>query len=88
MGLYFYLSLAKAVAARQPEHDPVFAVHRQAVHQPGPQALIELGDELRQVLHALNEPLDLPAADLPREYSHPAVFWKKSLDIASSIYYN
>ena len=38
-------------------------MHRQAAHQPGPQALIKLGDELRQVLHALDELLDLPAAD-------------------------
>lgn len=45
--------------AGQPKHDPVLVVHRHATHQPGPQALIELGDELRQVLHALNEPLDL-----------------------------
>ena len=49
--------------ARQPEHDPVLAVHRQAVHQPGPQALVELGDELRQDLHAPNELFDLPAPD-------------------------
>ena len=48
---------------RQPEHDSVLAVHRHAVHQPGPQALIKLGDELRQILHALYEPLDLPAPD-------------------------
>ena len=48
---------------RQPEYDPVLTVHGHAFHQPGPQALIELGDELRQVLHALNEPLNLPAAD-------------------------
>jgi len=45
--------------AGQPEHDPVLTVHRHAVHQPGPQALVELGDELRQVLHALNEAFDL-----------------------------
>ena len=49
--------------ARQPEHDPILTVHRHTVHQPGPQALVELGDELRQVLHALDEALDLPAAD-------------------------
>ena len=36
--------------AGQPEHDPVLTVHGHAVHQPGPQALVELGDELRQVL--------------------------------------
>ena len=29
----------------------------------GPQALIERGDELRQVLHALDETLDFPAPD-------------------------
>ena len=57
-GLYFNLH-----SARQPENDPVHAVHRQAVHQPGPQALVKLGDELRKVLHALDEPLDLPVAD-------------------------
>ena len=49
--------------ARQSEHDPVLAVNRHAVHQPGSQALVDLGDELRQVLHTLDEPLDLPAAD-------------------------
>ena len=57
-GLYLNLR-----PARQPEHDPVLAVNRHAVHQPGPQALVELGDELRQVLHAIDEPLDLPAPD-------------------------
>ena len=36
-------------------------MHRLAVHQPGPQALVELGDELRQVLHILAEVLDLSA---------------------------
>ena len=49
--------------AGQPEHDPVLAVHGHAVHQPGPQALVEPGDEFRQVLHALDKALDLPAAD-------------------------
>ena len=49
--------------AGQGEGDPVLAVHRQAVHQPGPQALIELGDELRKALHAIDEPLDLSAPD-------------------------
>ena len=83
--------------AGQTEHDPVLTVHRHAVHQPGPQALVELGirvpiktcfdgrrtssgatelsepvreangcaacEDARQVLHALDEPLDLPAAD-------------------------
>ena len=44
---------------RQPEYDPVLTVHGHAFHQPGPQDLIELGDELRQDLHALDEPLDL-----------------------------
>lgn len=63
MGLYFNLSWATAVAASQPEYDPVLTVHRHAVHQPSPQALVELGDDLRQVLHALDEPLDLPAAN-------------------------
>ena len=29
----------------------------------GPQALVELGDELRQVLYALDEALDLPSPD-------------------------
>ena len=29
----------------------------------GPYTLVELGDELRQVLHASDEVLDLPAAD-------------------------
>ena len=43
-GLYLNLR-----PARQPEHDPVLAVNRHAVHQPGPQALVELGDELRHV---------------------------------------
>ena len=72
-------------------------MHRHAVNQPGPQALVELGirvpiktcfdgrrtssgatelsepvreangcaacEDARQVLHALDEPLDLPAAD-------------------------
>ena len=32
-------------------------------HQPGPQALVEPGDGLRQFLHALDEPFDLPAVD-------------------------
>ena len=49
--------------ARQPEHDPVLAVQRHAVHQPGPQALVELRHRLRQVLNALDESLDLPAPD-------------------------
>ena len=44
MGLCFHLH-----PTRQPEHDPVLAVHRHAVHQPSPQALVELGDELRNV---------------------------------------
>ncbi len=29
----------------------------------GPKALVELGDELRQGFHALDEPLELPAPD-------------------------
>ena len=75
------------------EYDPVFAVYRHAVHQSGPQALVELGfrdpiktcfdgrrrrsgatelservreangcaacEDVLQVLHALDEPLDL-----------------------------
>ncbi len=49
--------------ACQGEGDPVPAVHRHAVNQRRPQALVELGDELRQVLYALDEALDLPAAD-------------------------
>ena len=49
--------------AGQPEHDPVLGIHCHAVYQRGPQALIEPGDELRQVLNALDESLDLPAAD-------------------------
>ena len=49
--------------ASQSEHDPVLDVHRHAVNQRCPQALVELGDELRQVLYALDEALDLPAAD-------------------------
>ena len=32
-------------------------------HQRGPQALVEPGDGLRQFLHALDEPFDLPAVD-------------------------
>ena len=47
--------------AGQSEDDPVLAIHRHAVHQPGPKASVELSDELWQVLHGLNEPLDLPA---------------------------
>ena len=62
-GLYLNLR-----PARQPEHDPVLAVNRHAVHQPGPQALVELGDELRQFLYALDEPLDLPAQLLPTPF--------------------
>jgi len=58
MGLCFNLH-----PTRQPEYDPVLTVHGHAFHQPGPQALIEPGDELRQDLHALDEPLDLPAPD-------------------------
>ena len=114
-------------------------MYRHAVHQPGPQALVELGDELRHVefpvrVELVHHPdergLDLilsqvrcpaaglvfelmialpdktavlvvavpdrravpsaaaPAADLSGEYGHPTVYWKKSLDSASSIYYN
>ena len=59
----FFCSAFNLHPARQLEHDPVLAVHRQAVHQPGPQALVKLGDELRKALHAIDEPLDLPAAD-------------------------
>ena len=124
---------------RQPEYDPVLTVHGHAFHQPGPQALIELGDELRNVefpvrieliYHSDKRGLDLilrqvrclaagfvfelvialpdhaavlvvaapdlravpsaaaPAPDLSGEYGHPTVYWKKSLDSASSIYYN
>ena len=47
----------------QPEHDPVLGVHCHAVDQRSPQTLVELGDELRQVLHGLDEAFDLPAAD-------------------------
>ena len=49
--------------AGQPEHDPVLGIHCHAVYQRGPQALIEPGDELRQILHALDEALNLPAPD-------------------------
>ena len=114
-------------------------MYRHAVHQPGPQALVELGDELRNVefpvrVELVHHPdkrgLDLilsqvrcpaaglvfelmialpdktavlvvavpdlravppataTAADLSGEYGHPTVYWKKSLDSASSIYYN
>ena len=38
-------------------------MHGHAVYQPGPQALVEPGDEFRQVLHALDKALDLPAPD-------------------------
>ena len=38
-------------------------MYRHAVHQPRPQALVEPGDEFRQVLNALDEPLQLPAPD-------------------------
>ena len=96
----------------QGEHDPVLGIHCHAVDQRGPQALVKLGDELWQVLHALDEPLDLPAADhdlvnlldvgialmlgflIPGNQCIVAlvvfltVYWKKSLDSASSIYYN
>ena len=49
--LSFNLPWFKAIAtlkdylhpAGQPEHDPVLAVHRHGVYQPGPQALVELG---------------------------------------------
>ena len=95
--LRFHLPWAKAVTAGQAKHDTVLAVHRHAVHQPGPQALVEFGlrvpiktcfdgrrtssgatelselvreangcaacEDARQVLHALDEPLDLPAPD-------------------------
>ena len=33
-------------------------------------------------------PAAATAADLSGEYGHPTVYWKKSLDSASSIYYN
>ena len=54
--------------AGQPEGDPVLGVHCHAVDQRGPQALIEPGDELRQVLNALDESLDLPAQLLPTPF--------------------
>ena len=38
--------------ALQPAHDPVLVVLRHAVYQPGPQALVKVGDELRQILQA------------------------------------
>ena len=47
----------------QPEHDPILGVDRHAVNKRGPQALIKLGDEIWQVFHGLDEPLDLSAAD-------------------------
>ena len=49
--------------AGQPKDDPVLGVHRHAVDQRSPKALVKLGDELRQGLHAFDEPLDLPAPD-------------------------
>ena len=51
---------SQSPSAGEPEHNPVLAVHRHAVRQPGPQALVERGDELRQGLHAHDEPLNLP----------------------------
>ena len=54
--------------AGHPEDDPVLGVHCHAVDQRGPQALVELGDELRQFLYALDEPLDLPAQLLPTPF--------------------
>ena len=38
--------------AGNPKHYPVLVVHHRAVYHCGPQALVELGDELRQILHA------------------------------------
>ena len=52
--------------AGQLPNDPVLAVHRHAVHQPGPQALVELGDGLGQILHALNEAQHLLKLDAER----------------------
>ena len=49
--------------AGQGEGDLILGVDRHAVDQRGPQTLVEPGDELRQVLHGLNEAFDLPAAD-------------------------
>ena len=48
---------------RQPEHDPVLAVHRHAFDQPGPLARVEFGVKLRQRGDGFDEPLDLPAPD-------------------------
>ena len=60
---YLHYSAFNLNPAGQPEHDPVLGIHRHAVNQRGPQAGVELGDELQQGLHALDEPLDLPALD-------------------------
>ena len=49
--------------AGQPEHDPVLGIHCHTVDQRGPQTLVELGDELRQVLRGLDEAFDLPSPD-------------------------
>ena len=66
--------------AGQPEDDPVFGVHRHAVDQRGPQALVEPGDELRQVLHGLD--FSLPRQiDTNTQYAQAAP--KSSLDSLS-----
>ena len=49
--------------AGQGEGDPVLGMDRHAINQRGPLACVEFGVELRQALHALDEPLDLPAPD-------------------------
>ena len=114
-GLYLNLR-----PARQPEHDPVLAVHRhvefpvrvELVHHPDERGLDLILSQVRcpaaglvfELMIALPDKTavlvvavpDLravpsaaaPAADLSGEYGHPTVYWKKSLDSASSIYYN
>ena len=63
--LYFNLH-----PAGQPEDDPVLAVHCHAVHQRSPQAGIELGDELRQALHALDESVIYPEISFLKQTAH------------------
>ena len=49
--------------AGKPKHDPLLGVNRHAVHQPSPKASVEFSDELLQVLHGIDEALELPATD-------------------------
>ena len=83
--LFLHLNLHPA---GQPEDDPVLAVHRHAVDQPGPLRLIKLGVQFRQGFDGFDEPLQLPPAhhslaDSLYHRTHISAYWH-----TGSIQYN